>query len=139
MGRTDFSDQFRKIIIRHKCIYYDLNVMLQSACLVINPITVDDFSALFNCTPVDRASDSMMARPKAIHFSWLGPELYVCCLVQRGSTDDLLLLQISSGVVLQTRDLHMSCNTLYLLSPRLCFSIVLRRDLCIYRDDSLTS
>ena len=33
------------------------------------------YAALFNCTPVHRASDSMMARPKAIHFSWLGPEL----------------------------------------------------------------
>ena len=40
MGRTDFSDQFRKIIIHHKRIGYDLNVMRQSACLVINPITV---------------------------------------------------------------------------------------------------
>ena len=27
---------------------------------VINPITVDNFTALFNCTPVDRASDSVM-------------------------------------------------------------------------------
>ena len=96
MGRTDFSDQFRKIIIRHKHIGYDLNVMRQSACLVINPITVDNFAALFNCTPVDRVSDS---RTKAIHFCWLGPELFVCCLVHRGSTDDLLLLQISSRVV----------------------------------------
>ena len=61
MGRTDFSDQFRKIIIRHKRIGYDLNVMRQSACLDINPITVDSFATLFNCTPVDRASDSMMA------------------------------------------------------------------------------
>ena len=26
MGRTDFSDQFRKIIMRHKHIGYDLNV-----------------------------------------------------------------------------------------------------------------
>ena len=34
MGRTDFSDQFRKIIIRHKRIGYDLNVMRQSACLL---------------------------------------------------------------------------------------------------------
>ena len=75
MGRTDFSDQFRKIIIRHKRIGYDLNVMRQSACLVINPVTVGNF-ALFNCTPVVRASDSMMPRPKAIHFSWLGPELF---------------------------------------------------------------
>ena len=32
MGRTDFSDQFRKIIICHKRIGYDLNVMGQSAC-----------------------------------------------------------------------------------------------------------
>ena len=72
---TDFSDQFRKIIMRYKRIGYNLNVMRQSACLVINTITVDSFAALFNCTPVDRASDSMMARPKSIHFSWLGPEL----------------------------------------------------------------
>ena len=32
MGRTDFSDQFRKIITCHKRIGYDLNVMRQSAC-----------------------------------------------------------------------------------------------------------
>ena len=61
MGRTDFSDQFLKIIIRHKRIGYVLNVMRQTACLVINPITVDSYAALFNCTPVDRASDSLMA------------------------------------------------------------------------------
>ena len=61
MGSTDFSDQFRKIIIRHKQIGYNLNIMRQSACLVINPITVDNFAALFNCMPVDQASDSMMA------------------------------------------------------------------------------
>ena len=60
-GITDFSDQFRKIKLRYKRIGYNLNVMRQSACLVINPITVDGCAALFNCTPVDRASDSMMA------------------------------------------------------------------------------
>ena len=60
-GMTDFSDQFRKTIICYERIGYNLNVMQQSACLVINPITVDGFAALFNCTPVDRASDSMMA------------------------------------------------------------------------------
>ena len=32
MGRTELSDQFRKIIIRHKRIGYDYNVMRQSAC-----------------------------------------------------------------------------------------------------------
>ena len=45
MGRSEFSDQFRKIIIHHKRIGYDLNVMRQSACLVINPITVNSFAA----------------------------------------------------------------------------------------------
>ena len=60
MGRTDFSDQFRKIMIRHKRIDCDLNVMRQSVCLVINPITVDNFAAPFNCTTLDRASDSLM-------------------------------------------------------------------------------
>ena len=61
MGTTDFSDQFRKILMRHKRIGYDLNVIRQSACLVINSIMVDNLAALFDCTPVDRASDSMMA------------------------------------------------------------------------------
>ena len=60
-GMTDFSDQFRKIIMRYKRIDYKLNVIRQSACLVITPIMVDGYAALFNCTPVDRASDSMMA------------------------------------------------------------------------------
>ena len=58
---TGFSDQFRKIIMRYKRIGYNLNVMRQSACSVIKQITVDGYAAPFNCTPVDRASDSMMA------------------------------------------------------------------------------
>ena len=41
MCRTDFSDQFRKMIICNKHIGYDLNVMRQYVCYVINPtITV---------------------------------------------------------------------------------------------------
>ena len=50
MGKTDISDQFRKI-------GYDLTVMRRSACLMSNPITVDNQS-------------------KAFHYSWLGPELF---------------------------------------------------------------
>ena len=59
-GMTDFSDQYGKIIMRYKRIGYNLNVMRQSACLVINPITVDGYATLFNCMPVDRASESTM-------------------------------------------------------------------------------
>ena len=58
---TDFSEQFRKIIMLYKRIGYKLNVMRQSACLVINPVTVDGYAALLKCTPVDRPSDSMKA------------------------------------------------------------------------------
>ena len=61
VGRVDFSDQFRKIIVRYKRIGYNINIMRQSACLVFYPITVNNFASLFNCTPVGRASDSMMA------------------------------------------------------------------------------
>ena len=61
MNRTDFSDQFRNIIIRHKRIGYDLNVMRQSACLVLHLNTVDSLTALFNCMPVSRVSDAMVA------------------------------------------------------------------------------
>ena len=61
IGSNGFSFQFRKIITRYRRIGYNLNVMRQSACLVFNPITVDNYAAFFNCTPVGRASDSMMA------------------------------------------------------------------------------
>ena len=47
--------------IFHKRIGYNINIMRQSECLVFNPITVNNFASLFNCTPVGRASDSMMA------------------------------------------------------------------------------
>ena len=59
--RKNFSEQFRKIIIRCTRTGYNLNVMRQTACLVVNAITVGNFAALFNCTPAGRASDSVMA------------------------------------------------------------------------------
>ena len=61
VGRTDFSDQFKKIIVRYKRIGYNINIMRQSACIVFIPIAVNNFASLFNCTPMGRASDSMMA------------------------------------------------------------------------------
>ena len=61
VDRADFSDQFKKIIVRYKRIGYNINIMRQSACLVFNPIMVNNFASLFNCTPVGRPSDSKMA------------------------------------------------------------------------------
>ena len=68
IGSNDFSFQFRKIITRYRRIGYKLNVMRQSACLVFNPIMVDNYTAFFICTPVGRASDSMMAPTKSYSF-----------------------------------------------------------------------
>ena len=48
VDRTDFSDHFRKIIIRYKRIGYNMNVIRQTACLEVNPITVNNFADLFN-------------------------------------------------------------------------------------------
>ena len=48
---NDFSTQFRKIILRYKKVGYNINVIRQTACMVVNPIMVNNFASLFNCTP----------------------------------------------------------------------------------------
>ena len=48
---NDFSTQFRKIILQYKQIGYNINVIRQTVCMVVNPITVNNFASLFNCSP----------------------------------------------------------------------------------------
>ena len=62
VGSNNFSAQFIKIISHYKKIGYNINVLQQTACLVVNPITVGNFAFLFNCTLVGRTSDSMMVQ-----------------------------------------------------------------------------
>ena len=50
--KLNFSDQFKIMIKRY---------MRQSACLVLNQITVYSYGFLFNCTTVGQATDSMTA------------------------------------------------------------------------------
>ena len=59
VGSNSFTAQFIKIIFHYKKVGYNNNVLQQTACLVINPITVGNFAFLFNYTPVDRTSDSL--------------------------------------------------------------------------------
>ena len=59
--KINFSDQFRKLINRYKRIGYNLDIMRQTACIDVNPIIVDGYASLFNCTTAVRASDSMTA------------------------------------------------------------------------------
>ena len=60
VGSNNFSAQFIKIISHYKKIGSNINVLQQTACLVVNPIKVGNFAFLFNCTLVGRTSDSMM-------------------------------------------------------------------------------
>ena len=57
IGKNDFPYHFKKIIVRYKKIGYNVDVLQQTACLVVNPIKVNSFAYLFNCTTVGRASD----------------------------------------------------------------------------------
>ena len=61
VGKPNFSDQFKKIVKRYIRVGYNLDIMRQSACLVLNPITVYSYGFPFNCTTVGQASDSMTA------------------------------------------------------------------------------
>ena len=61
VGKSNFSEQFRKLINRYKRIGYSQDIMRQTACLIVNLIIVDGYASLFNCTTAVRASDSMTA------------------------------------------------------------------------------
>ena len=57
IGKNDFPYHLKKIIVRYKKIGYNIDALRQRACLVVNPIKVNSFAYLFNCTTVGRASD----------------------------------------------------------------------------------
>ena len=46
--------QFKTIVTRYKkiCYMYNMDVLQQTACVVVNQIMVDKFISLFNCTTV---------------------------------------------------------------------------------------
>ena len=61
VGKPNFSDQLKKIVKRYIRVGYNLDIMRQTACLVLNPITVYSYGFLFNCTKVGQVLDSMTA------------------------------------------------------------------------------
>ena len=71
VGKPNLSDQFKKIVKHYKRVGYNLDAMRQSACLVLNPITVYIYGFLFNCTTVGQASDSMTALTSSFNW-WVG-------------------------------------------------------------------
>ena len=59
--KSNFSEQFRKLINLYKRIGYHPYIMRQTACLVMNPIMVDDYASFFNCSAVVLSSNSLTA------------------------------------------------------------------------------
>ena len=57
IGKNHFSYHFINIIVRYKKFGYNIYVLRQTACLVVNPIKANSFAYLFYCTTVGRASD----------------------------------------------------------------------------------
>ena len=57
IGKYDFPYHFKKIIFRYKKICYSIDVLRQTACLVVNPIKVNNVAYFFDNTTVSRASD----------------------------------------------------------------------------------
>ena len=57
IGKNDFPYYFKNIIVRYKKTGYNIDILRQTACLVVNPIKVNSFAYLFNCTTVRRTSD----------------------------------------------------------------------------------
>ena len=113
---------------------------LKSQCAKqVLTIMVNNFASLFTCLPVGRASDSVMARHKAIYFSLLGLELFCLLFGPRDSTVGFLFRQCSSGVFRHHRDLQVSVTTRCFWSPHLCFFTVFICDLFVFRVDPLMS
>ena len=56
---------------------YTLDIIRQTACLVLYPIMTESYAALFSCTAVVKASDSMTPRCEAFN-SWLKLDDSLC-------------------------------------------------------------
>ena len=55
VGKHNFSNKFKNIVKRYIRVGYNLDIMGQSACLVLNKIKVCGYGFLFNCTTVGQA------------------------------------------------------------------------------------
>ena len=59
VGFNNFLVQFIKITSHYKKIDYNIYELQQTACMVVNPITVGNFALTFICMPVGQTSDPM--------------------------------------------------------------------------------
>ena len=118
VGSNNFSAQVIKLISHYKKIGYNINALQQTACLVVNPITVGillssliarrwvGLQTLWRFGLKDLSTDEMV-----------GPEVLAICRARRGLPVGFLLLRYS---VLFTVE---SLSLLYLLVISWCSRI----------------
>ena len=106
VGGPDFSDQFKKIVKRYIRVGCSLDIMRQSACLVVDPIAVCGCGFLFGCAAVGRASGSVAALAWGFD-RWVG----AWCLSVAGPT--VAQLEVFFG-----------SDCLWVGGPFLCFIMV---------------
>ena len=136
VGGAGFSGRFGGIIVRYKRVWYSVGVVRQSAYLVFGPVTVGGFG----CTPVGRASGSVVAPAWGCLFGWLGTGLF-CMLL--GPPGFRFNCWFSFARVFQwccstpQGSPGVGHGTLFLSSSHLCFVVVFVCDLFVSRDGPL--
>ena len=126
VGSYNFSAQFIKIISHYKKIGYTVNVLQQTACLVVSPIMVGNFAFLFNCTPWVGLQTLWWFRLKDLSIDeMIGAWCFGCLSDPPGFS---LLDFFCSGI-----------QFYLLLSPYLCFISLLYLDLYVKGDGALIS
>ena len=124
VGSNGFSAQFIKIVSHYGGVGCGVDVLQRAACLVVGPVTVGGFAFLFNCTPVGRASGSVVVPTWGLVYWWDGGGLVLWLFV--GPAGVCLLDFFCSGVRFDL-----------LLSPYPCFISLLYLDLYVLGDDAL--
>ena len=126
LALMNFSGQFIKIISQYKTIGYNINVLQQTACLVVNPITVGNFAFLFNWHRWVGLQTLWWFRLKYLSIDEMVGAWYFGCL--------------SGPIGVYLMDFFCSGIQFYLLlSPYLCFISLLCLDLYVLGDDALIS
>ena len=100
--KSNFSEQFRKLINRYKRIDYSLDIMRQTACLFVNLIIADGCVSFFNCTTKFRASDWMTTSSLNSN-QWVWAWLNIVGLDRRGSAHGFHFLWLTVELVMSTR------------------------------------
>ena len=52
IGKPNFSNLLKRTVNRFRSAGFSLDIMRQTACLVFNPIMVENYASLFRCTAV---------------------------------------------------------------------------------------